>query len=217
MNVRIALFPLLCLIACSVSLVFQPSLMAVDATAEIAGDRELAAAGHAHHGPPTSPLLNVDVGSAIWNLMIFVVVFFVLAMFVWPPILRGLQARESRIHNDLVDAEEARKEAVMLRSDLQAQLDQAQAKIQAMLNEARGDAEVSGQRIVEMAKEEAERSRQRAIAEIESAKKVALAEMADQTTSIAMSLAKQVVGRELKSEDHADLIRQSLDHLPSAN
>jgi F-type H+-transporting ATPase subunit b len=30
-------------------------------------------------------------------------------------------------------------------------------------------------------------------------------------------VAKQVVGRELKPEDHADLIRQALDRLPSNN
>jgi len=166
---------------------------------------------------PVSPLLNVDIGSAIWNLLIFGAVFLILAFFVWPPILQGLQAREEKIRSDLVGAEEARKEAAMLKTDLQAQLDDAQTQVQAMLAEARRDAESAGQRIVDQSKEEADRQRTRAVADIETAKKVALSEMADQTSNIAMALAKQVVGRELKADDHAELIRQSLDRLPSKN
>ena len=86
-----------------------------------------------------------------------------------------------------------------------------------MLAEARRDAETNGQRIVADAKAEAERTRDRAIADIETAKKVALADLAGQTSDMAMQVAKSVVGRELRPEDHADLIRQSLDRLPSNN
>ena len=86
-----------------------------------------------------------------------------------------------------------------------------------MLSQARQDAEASGQRIVEEAKEEAVRQRERAVAEIETAKKVALSDLAGQTSDLAIGVAQQVLGRELKAEDHADLIRQSLDRLPSNN
>ncbi len=86
-----------------------------------------------------------------------------------------------------------------------------------MLADARKDSEASGQRIVEEAKAEAGRQRDRAIAEIETAKKVAISELAGQTSDMAIQVAKQVVGRELKAADHADLIRQSLDRIPSNN
>lgn len=193
------------------------SLMAADEA--VAGEVEGAEASedHEHAAHPASPLLNVDVGSAIWNLLIFGTVFFILATFVWPPILKGLQAREDKIRTDLEGAEDARKEAIALRGDLQKQLDDAQSKVQAMLSDAQKDADVKGQRIVAQAKEAAERQLNRSIAEIQTAKQVALSEMAGQTADIAMTLAKQVVGRELKADDHADLIRQSLDRLPSNN
>ncbi len=70
---------------------------------------------------------------------------------------------------------------------------------------------------VEEAKDEAARQRDRAVAEIETAKKVAISDLAGQTSDMAINVAKQVVGRELKADDHADLIRQSLDRLPSNN
>ncbi|MEL7338135.1 MAG: ATP synthase F0 subunit B, partial [Planctomycetota bacterium] len=67
------------------------------------------------------------------------------------------------------------------------------------------------------AKDAADRRVARAEDEIATAKRAALAEMADQTSGIAMSLARQVVGRELNEGDHADLIRQSLEQFPSNN
>ena len=45
----------------------------------------------------------------------------------------------------------------------------------------------------------------------------ALAEIAEQTSALAIGVAKQVVGRELRPEDHADLIRNALDQVPSKN
>lgn len=163
------------------------------------------------------PLLNVDLGSAVWNLLIFLVVLFILGKFVWPPILAGLQARENRVRNDLEGAERANRDAKLLLADYQKQLDEAQAKVQEMLAEARRDAERVGAGIVEEAKGDAERQRQRAVADIETAKSVAMTELANQTSELAISLARQVVGRELNPSDHADLIRQSLERIPSRN
>lgn len=176
--------------------------------------------GHGHGGQDeagTPPLLQVDFGSAIVNLAIFLGVLFVLSKFVWPVILGGLKAREDKIHGDLQAAQQANVEAKELLASYQAKLDAAANQVQAMLAEARKDAEASGQRIVAESKAEAERQRERAVAEIETAKKVALSDLAGQTSDLAIQVAKQVVGRELQAGDHAELIRQSLDRLPSHN
>lgn len=165
----------------------------------------------------TPPLLSFDIGSAVCNIAIFLGVFAVLAKFVWPVILGGLQAREDKIHDDLEAAEKANSDARALLAEYQTKLDDSASQVQATLAEARKDGEATGQRIVAEAKAEAERQRERAIADIETAKKVALSELAGQTSDMAINVAKQVVGRELKPSDHADLIRQALDKLPSNN
>jgi F-type H+-transporting ATPase subunit b len=159
----------------------------------------------------------VDVGAAVCNIAIFLGVLAILSKFVWPEILGGLQAREDKIHGELKAAAQANTEAKTLLSEYQAKLDDAASQVQVMLADARKDGETSGQRIVDEAKSEAQRQRERAIADIETATKVALSELAGQTSDMAIHVAKQVVGRELKAEDHADLIRQSLDRLPSNN
>ena len=174
---------------------------------------------HAGHQDPkgTPPLLQFDMGSAIVNITIFIGVLLILSKFVWPVILGGLEARESKIRTDLESADKANQDAKALLAGYQSKLDEASAKVQAMLAEAHKNGEAAGQRIVDDAKAEAERQRVRAIADIETAKKVAIADLAGQTSDLAMMVARKVLGRELKSEDHADLIRQSLDRMPSNN
>lgn len=174
---------------------------------------------HAGHGDEAAvpPLLQFDFGSAICNLAIFLGVFAILSKFVWPVILDGLKAREQKIHGDLVAAEKANADAKALLADYQSQLSEASTKVQTMLADARKDAEANGQKIVEEAKAEASRQTERAVADIETAKKVALADLAGQTSDMAMAVAGQVVGRELQAGDHAELIRQSLQRLPSDN
>ena len=175
--------------------------------------------GHAgeHDEEGTPPLLQLNLGSAICNLLIFLGVFAILAKFVWPPILEGLKAREQKIHGDLIAAEKANSEAKAMLADYQVKLDEASTQVQTMLADARKDAEVSANKIVEDARAESERHRERSMADIEAAKKAALADLADQTAAMAIGVAGKVVGRELRPEDHAELIRSSLDRLPSDN
>lgn len=191
-----------------------PTLRAADAPAKSAEVDAETGHDETHRSPP---LLSFDIGSAVCNLAIFLGVLAILSKFVWPVILGGLQAREDKIHGDLAAAEQANTDAKRLLADYQSKLDGAAAQVQEMLAEARKDAEASGQRIVDDAKSEAERQRERAVADIETAKKVALSDLAGQTANMAINVAKQVVGRELKAEDHAELIRSSLERLPSNN
>jgi F-type H+-transporting ATPase subunit b len=174
-------------------------------------------ADHDHADDGTPVLLQEDIGASVVNLFIFLGVLAILSKFVWPVILDGLKARESKIFGELEAAGKANTEAKTLLADYQAKLDDASTQVQTMLADARKDAEASGQRIVEESKAEAGRQRDRAVAEIETAKQVAISELAGSTSDMAINVAKQVVGRELKASDHADLIRKSLDSLPSNN
>jgi len=195
---------------------FSPTPCYAEASEAVHAAGDHAGGDHAG-GEDTPPILQVDVGSAVVNIAIFLVVLAVLSFFVWPPILKGLQAREDKIHGDLEEAQKANVEARSLLESYQTKLNEASSQVQAMLAEARRDAEANSQRIADEAKAEAEKTRVRAVADIENAKKVALTELAGQTSEIAMQVAKQVVGRELRADDHAELIRQSLDRLPSNN
>ena len=42
-------------------------------------------------------LLTPDLGLFVWNLLAFLIVFFILKKFAWPAILKGLKEREDGI------------------------------------------------------------------------------------------------------------------------
>ncbi|MCM2373713.1 F0F1 ATP synthase subunit B [Aporhodopirellula aestuarii] len=180
-------------------------------------DEEASSEHGDHSDEAKTPILSFDFGSAFWNLVIFVCVLAVLSIFVWPNVLGGLQSREDKIREDLESAERANAEAQAILAGYQSKLDEAAKQTQAMLAEARRDAEANGQKIVEQAKTEAAAQRERAVADIENAKKVAMAEIASRTSEMAMQVARGVVGRELSADDHADLIQQAMQRLPSQN
>ncbi len=177
----------------------------------------LAASGGHEDPPGMPPLLQFDAGSAIVNIAIFLIVLLLLSKFVWPVILRGLEARDQKIREELDGAHQANADAQALLASYQTQLAEASNQVQKMLADAKQSSEKERQRIVADAREEAETHRKRTLADIDQAKKVAIAELAEKTSDMAISAARQIVSRELKADDHADLIRQSLEQLPSKN
>ena len=97
-----------------------------------------AASGAEGHDDPagTPPLLSFDIGSAVCNIAIFLGVFGILAKFVWPVILDGLQARENKIHEDLESAQRANTDAEAVLAEYQAKMDDAASQVQATLADA---------------------------------------------------------------------------------
>lgn len=185
--------------------------------AEVSGTASVDGEAEAGAERPKTPLLSYDFGSAFWNLMVFVCVLAVLSIFVWPSVLGGLQSREDKIREDLESAEKASVESQAILAGYQSKLDEAAKQAHEMLAEARRDAELNGQRIIEQAKADAAAQRERALADIENAKKVAMADIASHTSDMAMQVARGIVGRELTASDHSDLIAQAMQRLPSNN
>ena len=184
------------------------------------------ASGEGEHGEdPTSAFASKDLDSlldfradkTIWSAVVFIILFGILSAVAWKPITQGLASREQGIASQLAETKRISEEAIAKLKEYDAKLQSAHAQAQGMLVQARKDAETAGQRIVADAQAEAARQRDRALADIESAKQSALSDLASKSTDIAFSLARQVVGRELKTDDHKQLIADALSKMPNRN
>ncbi len=131
--------------------------------------------------------------------------------------MEGLEKREHGIADNIRRAEKAAADATAKLASYDAKLAAAAEEAQKILSESRRDADAAGQRILATAQEEAARQRDRAVAEIESAKRKALNELASKSTDIAINLAQRIVGRELKADDHQKLVQEMISKLPSRN
>jgi F-type H+-transporting ATPase subunit b len=170
-----------------------------------------------HGGGEASSPFAGDIGNALWTLVIFGLVVFVLGKFAWGPILNALQARETFIREALETAKRDRDEAELRRKEYEDRLAQARAEATALVDEGRRDALVTKQRIEEEAQREADKRLERAKREIQIATETATKELYQLSTRLATEMAGKVIGRELTPQDHERLIAESLDGLNSRN
>jgi F-type H+-transporting ATPase subunit b len=156
-----------------------------------------------------------DVGNALWTLVIFAVVIFVLGKFAWRPILDGLTAREKFIRTALEDAQRDRAESEARLREYTDKLNAARVEATAIVEEARRDADVVKRRIEEEASAEAAKIVERAKREIGLARETAVKELYSLSAKLTTDLAGKILRREINPRDHERLIRESIDKLAS--
>lgn len=194
----------------TLSLVALVVLLApLTATPAFASQPEAAAAEGAHAATGVSPFAG-DVGNALWTLVVFAVLLWVLGKFAWGPILRGLQGREDYIRLALEKAKQDREAAEHRLGEYEAKLAAARTEVDAILEEARRDADALRQREEERAREESQQMIARAKREIDVAKDTAVKELYAQAGRLTTDAASRILKREIKAEDHERLIAESI-------
>ena len=209
------------------SLCFQAGLRAAeDAGAaqpagvqgEVASEHEMDAAGsHGDaHGGSSSPI-PIAPDLAIFTAIIFLVLLAVLWKFAWGPITEALDRREKGVADQIAAAHRSHEEAKQLLEQHRAQLSGATEEVRALLEQARRDADAQKQQILTEAQAAAQAQKDRALREIDAAKNQALRDLAEKSVDTAVGLAGRIVRRQLKSDDHAELIKEALQQFPSEN
>ena len=142
-------------------------------------------------------LLTPDLGLFIWNLVAFLILFFILKKTAWKPILKSLNDREQGIADSLATAERVKAEMVQLKGENEALLAKAREERAQLLKEARDTRD----KIVNEAKEQAKLEYGKIIADaqtaIEQQKMAALTEVKNQVGNLVVEVAEKILRREL--------------------
>jgi F-type H+-transporting ATPase subunit b len=158
-------------------------------------------------------LLSVDYGSAVWTIVLFLVLLTILGKFVWPHVLKGLQDRENKLRQDLEHAEAAAKQAQATLNQYQAKLTQANEEVRRLIEQGREDAQKIAAQLRQQAQAEIDQARQRAQSDIRVAKEQALNEIYEQAAELATTAAGRILQRQMNAEDHRRLVQESLAQL----
>jgi F-type H+-transporting ATPase subunit b len=178
-----------------------------------AGAQQPASAEHGReHG-----VIEFDAATAVWVVIIFVVLLVILYPTAWKSVLEGLKKREQRIRKDIADAEAARAKAEATLKQYQAQLAEAESKVREMIAGAVGQGEKMAAEIRAKAQHEGEETRERAIRDIEAAKQQAVAEIYQRAAEISTSIASKILRRNINPDDQRDLVQQGLAELESSS
>jgi F-type H+-transporting ATPase subunit b len=165
--------------------------------------------GHGGEGPFEGPAQKI-LDLAIWTVVVFLVLLFVLGRFAWKPMLAGLQKREENIRSALAEAQAAHEEAKRIQADLQKQLAAAHDQVRQILDEGRRDAQAL--RESEMAKTSAEiqSERDRLHREIEMQTNQALQRIWTQAADLATLASAKALGQGITEPGHRKLIDEAL-------
>ena len=145
-------------------------------------------------------LLTPGTGLIVWQTIIFLLLFFLLAKFAWKPILNSLKIREESIQSALDSAEKAKAEMQQLQADNKKMMDEARQQRDEILKEARDVANS----IKDEAKQDASRQTEKMIADAKAAinneKQAAMAEVKDQVAGLVLQVTEKILREQLKDE-----------------
>ena len=171
-----------------------------------------AAVRHAHHGGGGG-LLSVDPGTALFTLVIFIVLISVLGKIAWRPLLKGLESRENAIRDSIHAAAEAQAQVEQTRKRLEEKIAEVQQQAALSLQQAKADAAKAAELIHQRAEAESKAIKDQALRDIQTAKEQALLEIAASAADISVSIAGRILEREINVSDRQRLLDESLGQL----
>jgi F-type H+-transporting ATPase subunit b len=144
---------------------------------------------------------DFSFGLFFWQLIILVVLILLMVKFAWKPIMEAINSREEGISNALLAAENAKKDMQNLKADNEKLLAEARAERDIMIKEAReikekmisdakSEAQVQGEKMIEQAK-----------ATIASEKNAAIADLKNQVGALSLEIAEKVLKGELANKE----------------
>ncbi len=168
----------------------------------------LIAEGGGGESPSAIDIPGADL--VIVTIIVFIGLLLVLGKFAWKPIMTALDQREQGIADDIEAARQANEKAQTMLQQYEAKIEHAHEEANQLIAQAKADAATVRQKILDEANAEAQRQRERATAEIQAAKDEAARALAEKSVDSAVSLAGNLIGRELDRNSHQQLIEQSL-------
>ena len=145
-------------------------------------------------------LLTPGTGLIIWQLIVFVLLFFLLAKLAWKPIISSLKEREKSIQEALDTAERARLEMSKLKADNENLLKQAREEREKILRDAREASNRMKDEAQADAKKAADRIIEDARAAINQEKANALREVRALVANLSLEIAGKILQKNLAND-----------------
>ncbi len=150
----------------------------------------------------------------ICNLMIQLVIFKKLLL---NPVKKVIAERKAKADSQIADAEKLRTEAEAMKAEYEQNLQNARNEANQIVASAQKTAAARSEELLGEARAQAAALKQKAEADIAQERKKAVNEVKDEIGGIAMEIASKVVEREIKEEDHKDLIDEFIKNVGEAS
>ena len=157
--------------------------------------------------------IGVNFWTALFTLLNFLALFFVMKRFLVGPVLKIIHDRQKEIDDLYADAGSAKANAEAMEAEYKQKLSVATETGERIVKEAVARGQAREEEILRQAKKEASAMMDKAAKDIALEKKKAINEAKDEISGMAMAIAEKVVGRELGDADQSDLINEFINGL----
>jgi F-type H+-transporting ATPase subunit b len=159
-------------------------------------------------------LLTPDFGLVFWMLLCFLVVLFILGKYGWPVIIQMINKRGDYIEESLKAANEANERLQNIKAEGEKVLTEAKnehikilkeaTKIkEQLISDAKKQAEIEAQKVIDNAKKTIQQEKENAIKDIRT-----------EVTELSVQMAEKVLRKELADEkSQVDMINKLLDEI----
>lgn len=159
-------------------------------------------------------LLLPDTGLLFWMVIIFAIVFFILAKFGFPVITKMLDKRRDYIDSSLRLAREADEKMGRMMEEQSRMIAQAREEQNRILKEAAQARDNIVRKAQEQAQDEARKILEEARVKIEAEKESSLREIRSQTAMLSVKVAEKVLRQQLSTDKaQIDLVYRMLDEV----
>ncbi len=163
---------------------------------------------------PTPSLLQPGFGLPFFTLIVFGLVFWLLAKFAWKPITQAMEAREHNISDSLARAEVALADAARIQADNDRARRESEQEAQRILRDARETAERLRAEDIEKTRAQIAQLQVQAAADIERQKQGALESLRAEVADIAVSVAEKIIQQKLDVQGQRKLVDDFIETLP---
>jgi F-type H+-transporting ATPase subunit b len=154
--------------------------------------------------------LGINLPLLVVFIINFIVLFVLLRIFLYKPVLKMLDERSKRTKEGMELAEATKKEYEQAKTEVQKQIEKGRQEAQAMIAQALQ----TGERLKEESRQEATKQAQgiidRTRAELEAERDKIVEDLRREFVNISISAAEKVIKETLDKEKHRKLIEETL-------
>lgn len=144
------------------------------------------------------------------NLLIL---YLFLKKLLFKPVKNMIDSRQKEIDDMYSDAERSQSDAAAMKSEYEEKLEGASAESEEILKRAVRRAQLREEEILAEANAKAARVLERAEEQVELEKRRAINEVKDEVSEMAIGIAAAVIERDLKADEHKELIDEFISHM----
>ncbi|MCA0377255.1 MAG: F0F1 ATP synthase subunit B [Gemmatimonadetes bacterium] len=161
-------------------------------------------------------LLDPKVGLMFWTLLIFALLFTVLAKFAFKPLFAAVEAREKALEDAIAGAKRDRAETEQLLAQQRAQLETARTEAQQIIAESRATAEKMRADLLAQTKQQQTEMLEQARRAIAGEQAAAIDALRREAVDLAIAGASRVIEQNLDSAGNRKIVESFLASLDGA-